>query len=193
MDGRPVRGSAQFPGPLDGVGQFLPSRIIDVDEGSDFVGVIANACLRDRLAQLFFDQDGIGGGLNSVARPRLRLFVRPTPAASALMFVRHPDTIASPHGVHFAEDPPPIARHIHRPTLRRFVLRRDLVVMQPPPRINSVIGDADLFDFFQVEEPFAVKQRMQSHDANGRLGRRLRAGEGEWRVEGGWRRAGSRR
>lgn len=41
--------------------------------------------------------------------------------------------------------------------------------MHFPPRVNRRVGDADLFDFFEVEEPLAVEEGVKGHDAKGRV------------------------
>ncbi len=47
--------------------------------------------------------------------------------------------------------------------------------MQFAPGVDRRIGHADFLDFFEVEEPLAVEEGVESHDAHGRV----EDGEGE--------------
>lgn len=46
------------------------------------------------------------------------------------------------------------------------VLVRGLAGVQHPPGIDAIVGDADLLDFFEVEQPRAVRQGVQGHLAD---------------------------
>jgi hypothetical protein len=43
-------------------------------------------------------------------------------------------------------------------------------LVQFPSRIHSRVGQADLLNFFQIEEPWAVQERMQGHDPERGIG-----------------------
>ena len=90
--------------------------------------------------------------------PRQRFLVLASAAAAAFVLVGHPHAVPAADGVDFAEQAPGVAGHLDRPVFRRFIVQRHHVVMQPPAGVDSGVGDADLFDFLQVEQPFAVQE-----------------------------------
>lgn len=75
-----------------------------------------------------------------------------------------PLSITPSQRIDLAEESPLLAGNFDGPPLRRLIVRPNDVVMQPPPGIDGGIGHTNLFDFFEIEEPFTIEQRMQSHD-----------------------------
>ena len=43
------------------------------------------------------------------------------------------------------------------------------LLVESASRVNGLVGDPDLLDLLQGEEPLAVRERVQGHDAKERL------------------------
>ena len=135
--------------------------------------MIADAGLGDRFAEALFQEDGVGHGLDAVAGPGLGTAVVVAAAAAALVLDGHPQAVAAAHGVDLAEESPALAGDVQGALFRRLVVRRGDLDVQPPAGIHGGVGDADFLDLFKIEKPLAVKQSVQGHDPQRRLGKQL--------------------
>lgn len=150
-------------------------RFVNFDKGGYAIGVVANSCLWNRLAESFLQQHRIGNSLNPIAGPRLGTVRVIASASASFMFDGHPNAIAPPHGIHLAQEAPRFAGDLEGAMFRRFVIWIGHIVMQPPPGIDRRVSHADFFNLFEVEEPFAIEQRVQRHYPQGRIDGRGRA------------------
>src|SRR2546430_15931186 len=66
-----------------------------------------------------------------------------------------------------ALDSPGLTFESHRPVL---AVRVGEGFMQCAPSIDPIIGDANLLNLFEVEQPLAIRERMDRHDSDQRQG-----------------------
>jgi hypothetical protein len=84
------------------------------------------------------------------------------------VFVGDPLAVALAHCIDLADQPPGVAAHFKRTIFRRLVVKRKPLQVQPPAGIDIGIGDANLFNLFEIEQPLAIEQRVQRHHAQRR-------------------------
>jgi hypothetical protein len=103
------------------------------------------------FAELFFHQYSVGNGLNAIARPGEWFFFVAAPTAALLVFIGDPGAIAFTDSVNFADEPPGTTAYFIGPQLGRFVVERNSFEVQSTTGVHVGVGDADLFDFFEIE------------------------------------------
>ena len=129
--------------------------------------MIAHAPLRHRSAEVFGKENSIGGDLELVGLPSVV-----ASGAALLVFYGDELTVAVAGEIHLAANAPSVASEFQTPPLTIPVR---LGFVQGVPSVNAVVGDADLLDFLQIEQPLAVGQRVQCHHADERI-----AASGGW-------------
>src|SRR5262249_23408164 len=85
---------------------------------------------------------------------------------TALVLIRQVTSVAPPEAIDLAGQTNLVAGQLDAGPLVAFVGFEPGV--QLAAGVNTLVGDADFFDLFQIEKAMAIPQRMQSHDPQGR-------------------------
>jgi hypothetical protein len=144
----------------------LPRRIINGYPHGHIVGMVVNAGFGHVLAGCFGKQHRVGDGLHPVGGPRFRDAVG-APGAAALVLVGNQLAVAPAQVIDFAEQPEGFALDLDAAPLGVLVGVDGGVQLAPCK--HGRVGYANLLDFFQIEQAFAVQQRMQGHHPKGRF------------------------
>src|SRR5262245_8967950 len=150
----------QLASPSNRLGQQPPSVIVNLYADGLVVGVIANAAFGNGLPRMLFDQGGVGDDLELVAPPRRGLAVHSPRRPPAFVLVRYQPPVAPPDAIHLADNSPLLTFELQGQPFAFVFVALDLDV-KPPPGINTLIGDAQVLDVFQVKEPLAISERVQ--------------------------------
>jgi hypothetical protein len=79
------------------------------------------------------------------------------------MFIGNQLPVTPPQAIHLALEAERLALQ-HQAHDLTFVRRQ--LFMQAPSGIDGCIGNANLLHLFQIEEPLAIRERVQGHDAD---------------------------
>jgi hypothetical protein len=166
-DRRAFDGVAELAGQRDGPMQFRAGGVVDGNANRDVGGVIVNPAFGDGLSEGFFEKHGVGDELHAIGGPGSKLSAFGPRWLSAFVFVGQVGTIAATQAIDFAGESESGTGEFD---VDGFALLISFECgMELPPRENGGVGNADFFDFFEVEETLTVSQRVQSHNSHGRL------------------------
>nr|MBK7064758.1 hypothetical protein [Deltaproteobacteria bacterium] len=121
--------------------------------------VITQPPLADRLADGLFEQHRVGRHLDAVGLPGLSLLRGVPPRPTALVLIRDPLPVAAANRVELATHPEGAA--LQGEALHAVALLASDLLVQRPAREHRRIGDAQLLDLLQVEQPLAIHEGVQ--------------------------------
>jgi hypothetical protein len=139
----------QTAGVRDRCSQVGASCVIDWYSDRDVGRVVADASFRNGLAERVFQQDGVGNELKSIGGPGFRSIVFAASRFAAFVFVRQVRAIATTEAIDFTEESQSLAGQLNRDGIAFLVGFQGRV--EVPTSINAMIGNANLFNFFEVE------------------------------------------
>jgi len=155
---------SELAGARDGAAYISAKRVIERDADGGVICVITQATFGDAAGGGFFEKHGVGADLQAIGRPSGRGIVGRAMGPAAFVFVGDPMSITSAQGIDFAVksqrfafQDEPLGGSVGFFFLDFFV--------QGAPGVDASVGDADLFDFFQVKQAFAIGEGVQGHDA----------------------------
>jgi hypothetical protein len=127
---------------------------LEGDADRNVVGVVADAAFVDGLAGCRLDQGGVGDDLEPVGGPGLGLAVDLVRAA-AFVLVGDPGAVTASDGVDSADETKGVVLQVELGTLAVVIGGGERGV-QFASGEDTVVGDANLLDLFEVEESSAV-------------------------------------
>jgi len=131
--------------------------------------MIADPPLFDDLVRLFFEEHSVRTDLEDVGRPRCHTVIVST-GSTTLVLVRDETAIATTEAVDLSRQPKSgTGEHPARPLALLFFGLSKLFV-ERSPCIDRGIRDPNLLNLFEVEQPLAVRKRVEGHDADERIG-----------------------
>jgi hypothetical protein len=168
-DGRSLGALSQYAGAEDELPYLRASLEVDGHADGDVVGVVADATLGDGTPAILFEQQAVGGDLGGVTGPGLRLVVRAATGAPTFVFVGNELSLAGANGVHLAVEAEASAGERQVTQLGAARVGAADVFVEGAAGVDEIVGDADLFDLFEVVEALAVGEAMERHDTDERI------------------------
>ena len=141
-------------------------RVVDGDADGDVGGVIADAAFGNGLSEGFFEEDGVGDELQAIGGPGVGRLAVGAARLAAFVFVGQIGAVAAAEAIDLAGETERGAGEFEVDGFAVLVGFEGGVEL--PAGEDGGVGDADFLDLFEVEEPRAVGQGVQGHDAHGR-------------------------
>lgn len=148
---------AQFASSFDGLTHIGAKGVVEGHADGGVIGVITETTFGDDGVGCFFEEHGVGADLEAIRGPSSGRFVGVAMSTAAFVFVGNPVSITPSQGIDFAEQSERIAfqdEPLGGPVGFFFFY----FFVQSASCIHAGIGDADFFDFFEIKEPFAIRQ-----------------------------------
>jgi hypothetical protein len=174
-DGRPFDRFTEPAGVGESLQEVGAGGVVDGDADGDIGGMVADTAFGNGLTKGFFEENGIGDDLEPIGGPGGGGVVVAASGLAAFVFIGEIGAVAATEAIDLTGQTEGGAGQLDGEGFAIFFIGFEGGVKLTAGEDGGV-GDADFFDFFEVEETTAIGQGVQGHDPDHRA---MRIEDGE--------------